>query len=67
MKRPTMRKLKNRGLVAIRYRTPPPRQEVRHGWILEVRPRGGLVVQLVGEERKRRLTAAEAQYVTRLE
>lgn len=67
MKHPTLRKLRNRGLVAIRYRTPPPHSEARHGWIVEERPRGGLVIQLVGEERHRRLTLAESQYVRRLE
>jgi hypothetical protein len=66
IKHPTLRKLRNRGLVAIRYRTPPPRAEARHGWIIEERPRGGLVIQLAGEERVRRLSAAEAQFVTRL-
>lgn len=67
IRQPTLRKLRNRGLVAIRYWTPPPHAEVKHGWIVQERPRGGLVVQLVGEDRVRRLPPAEARYVTRLE
>lgn len=67
IKNPTLRKLRNRGLVAIRYHKPPPHSEVKHGWIIQERPRGGLVIQLVGEDRIRRIPPAEVRYVTRLE
>lgn len=67
IRHPTLRKLRNRGLVAIRYHLPPPRSEVKAGWIVKERPRGGLVIQLVGEDRIRRIPPAELRYITRLE
>ena len=64
MKAPTLRKLRNRGLTPVRYRAP---EGVRHGWILEERPRGGMTIRLVGEDRNTRLTADEARkYVTKI-
>lgn len=63
LKHPTLRKLRNRGLVAIRYWTPEPHSAVHHGWLLEEKPRGGLVIQLVGEDRVRRLKPEEARFV----
>lgn len=67
IKNPTLRKLRNRGLTPIRYHTPPPRSEVKAGWIVRERPRGGLVIRLVGEDRQRTLPPAEVRYITRLE
>lgn len=64
MKHPTTRKLRNKGLTIIRYRTPPPHAESRHGWIVENKPRGGMIVQLVGDDRRKHLTIAETRYVT---
>ena len=64
MKNPTLRKLRNRNLAAIRYHS---KDEVRHGWIVQERPRGGLIIQLVGDERPTRISADEAaKYITRL-
>jgi hypothetical protein len=62
----TLRKLRKRGLVAIRYHSPPPHSEFRHGWIVEEGARGTLRVQLVGEDRVRRLSADEARFVRRI-
>jgi hypothetical protein len=63
MKHPTLRKLRARGLVAVRYHAPPPHSEFRHGWLLGELPGGGLRLKLVGEDRPRRLNAGEARYV----
>ena len=66
MRNPTLRKLRNRNLIPIRYRMPDPYNEARHGWIIEELPRGGLIIQLVGEDRKRRLSLDETKYVKRI-
>lgn len=63
MRHPTLRKLRNRNLEPIRYHD---RDEVRHGYIVERLPRGGLVIRLVGEDRNRRVSIKEARYVTTL-
>lgn len=63
LKHPTLRKLANRGLTPIRYHTPPPHSEARHGWIVSHLPRGGMIIQLVGADRPKRLTIAETRYV----
>ena len=60
MKNATIRKIRNRGLVAIRYHDG---QQCRHGWIVETRTRGALTVRLIGDERNRRLPASEARHV----
>jgi hypothetical protein len=62
VRNPTLRKLRNRKLVAIRYRTP---EEVRHGWIVSEKA-GAMIVRLIGEDRNRKLTCKEARFVTRL-
>lgn len=63
----TMASMRERGLVVIRYHAPPPRSDVRHGWIVEERENGGLVVQLVGDDRPQAIEAGELRFVTRLE
>lgn len=63
MKHPTLRKLRNRNLIAVRYHTPPPHSQVQHGWIIEQGSRGSMIVRLVGEDRNRRLSCDEARYV----
>ena len=60
---PTLRKLKNRGLTPIRYHSP---DGFYHGWVVERMPRGGMRLQLVGQDRITKLTADEAKYVTEL-
>lgn len=60
MKNPTLRKLRNRNLEAIRYHDG---SAYRHGWIVEHRTRGALTVRLIGDERNRRLSRNEARYV----
>jgi hypothetical protein len=63
MKHPTLRKLRNRGLTPIRYHNG---QQYVHGWIIEHGARGTMRVQIVGEERARRLSREEARYVKQL-
>jgi hypothetical protein len=60
VKDPTLRKLHNRGLQAIRYHDG---EQNRHGWIVRKGQRGVLVVRLIGDERNRRLSASESRYV----
>lgn len=60
MKNPTLRKCRNRGLTAIRYKDGDCN---RHGWIVEQLPKGKLRVQLIGDEHVRRLSADEARWV----
>jgi len=62
-KNPTLRKLRNRGLIPIRYHDG---EQNRHGWIVEERQRGAMTVRLIGDERNRRLTSNEARYVVTL-
>ena len=62
---PTIRKIRNRGYVPIRYRMENASQtysEVRHGWEIE-RTEKHIVVQLVGDDHKRRLPLSEGRYI----
>lgn len=63
MKTPTLRKLHNRDLTPIRYHTDDSHSAVRHGWIVEQGERGTMTIRLVGEDRNRRLSRAEARHV----
>lgn len=57
---PTLRKLRKRGLIAIRYHDGSC---YRHGWIVSEGARGTMVVHLLGDERNRRLNRNEVRYV----
>jgi len=61
LKNPTLRKLRNRNLTAIRYRTA---DQVQHGWILKRGPKL-LHVFLIGIG-KRRLDRTEQRFVLEL-
>lgn len=65
LRNPTMRKLRNRGLTPIRYRTPGRHECVRHGWI-EREDERELVIRLVGDDRNRILRGRERAMVVRL-
>ena len=60
IKNPTLRKLRNKGLVPIRYHDGSGN---RHGWIVKEGQRGTMTVRLVGDERNRKLSGAETRYV----
>lgn len=63
MKHPTLRKLRNRGLTPIRYYTPLPHAQFKHGWIVKRGARGALTIRLVGEDRNRKLSVEESATV----
>ena len=63
IKNPTMRKLLNRGLQPIRYHNG---QQWMNGYIVSRDSRGTMTVRLIGENRNRKLSAAEARYVKEL-
>jgi len=65
VKNPTIRKLRNRGLVPIRYQFPSA-AGFAYGWIVAEGARGTLTIRLVCEERNRRLNRKDARYVRRL-
>lgn len=62
----TMESMRERGLVVVRYHAPPPRSDVRHGWIVEERE-NSLLIQLVGDDRPQEIAAGELRFVTRIE
>jgi len=62
IREPTTRKIRNRGWTPIRYRT---EDEVRHGWQIE-RDERAIRIQLVGEDRARRLPLSEARFIEAL-
>ena len=63
LRRPTLRKLRTRGLVPIRYHDG---SGYRHGWIVREGARGTMIVHLVGDERNRCLNRNEVRYVNTL-
>lgn len=63
----TIASLQAEGFTVIRYHAPPPRCGVHHGWIVEERESGALVVQLIGESQAREIDGKELQFVTRIE
>lgn len=66
MKNPTLRKIRNAGLVAISYHSGGYHSQHRHGWIVKDTGDGTLTVRLIGDEANTRLSAADARYVTTL-
>ena len=59
----TLRKLRNRGLEPVRYHS---EDEFRHGWLVEVAA-GFTRVQLIGEERVRKIHGTDRRYIRPLE
>lgn len=66
MKNPTFKKLRAAGFVPIRYHTGGFHSCHRSGWIVDEGPRGSMTIRLIGDERNRRISAADQQWVTRL-
>ena len=66
MKDPTLRKVRARGLVAIRYHAGGYHSQHRHGWIVKDTGGGTMTIRLIGDEHNTRLSAADARFVTLL-
>lgn len=64
IKKPTLRKLRNRGLEPIRYHDAT---QYRHGWIVKRHRNGSMTVRLVGDDRNRKVKPEEVKYITRIE
>lgn len=70
IRKPTLRKVRNRGLVPIRYHMYDKRgkeitSEFRHGWI-ESDDGEVMRIRLIGEDRVRRITGRDRAYVRAL-
>jgi hypothetical protein len=67
LKGPTTRKVLRRGWIPCRYRLAGDHECVKHGWIVSEDPeRKAVVIQLVGEDRRRKITGDERRFLTRL-
>lgn len=62
IKDPTIRKVRNRNMRPIRYRT---EDDVRHGWIVEETDKY-VRVRFPGEDRSRKLPLSEWRFITEL-
>ena len=61
IKNPTVRKILNRGFTPIACRI--ENEGTRYGWLIERTRNGGAIVRFPGDQKARRLTAAEAAFI----